>query len=149
MPRRSAYARPVDEHRPPLLPVVCLLVLVEALAFAGLAVAWLVDLVRNGAELPGAVVFLVVFCLGIAALLGFSARGLWNGRRWARSPVITWQVLLVVLALGWLGVEVTAWAVAVVLVALVVGVGLLLPSVVAATARTGGADAQDGPRAAR
>ncbi|ROS31249.1 hypothetical protein EDF34_0905 [Cellulomonas sp. PhB150] len=128
---------------------MCLLVLVEALAFVGLAVAWLVDLVRNGAELPGAVVFLVVFCLGIAALLGFSARGLWNSRRWARSPVITWQVLLVVLALGWLGAEVTVWGVAVLVVALVIGVGLLLPSVVAATARTGSSDAQDGPRTAR
>jgi ABC-type multidrug transport system permease subunit len=125
-----------------LLLVVCLLVLVEALAFVGLGVAWLVDLVRNGAELPGAVVFLVVFCLAVAALLGFCARGLWNHRRWARSPVITWQVFLVVLALGWLGVEVSVWGVAVVVVALVVGIGLLLPSVVAVTARTA---ATDGP----
>lgn len=116
-----------------MLFVVCLLVLVEALAFVGLAVAWLVGLVRGRTEIPGAVVFLVVFSLGMAALLAACARGLWRGRRWARSPVILWQVLLVVLALGWLSSGVTPWGVAVVVLGLVVGIGLLLPSVVAAT----------------
>ncbi|MDM7831785.1 hypothetical protein [Cellulomonas edaphi] len=123
----------MEDRRPPLLVAVCLLVLVEALAFVGLAIAWLVDLLRGDVEIPGAVVFLVVFALGIAALLAAAARGLWNGRRWARSPVITWQVLLVVMAIGWLGVEISVWAVAVLVVALAVGVGLLLPPVVAAT----------------
>jgi len=125
---------------------VCLLVLLEAVAFVGLAVAWLVDLALNGAEIPGAVVFLAVFCLGVAALLVACARGLWNHRRWARSPVVTWQVMLVVLGLGWLRVDPSVWAVAVVVVALVVGVGLLLPSVVAATTRTSAASHDDGPR---
>ncbi len=107
--------------------------------FVGLAVAWLVDLVRGRAEVPGALVFLVVFCLAIALVLVAAARGLWNGRRWARSPVMTWQVLLVVLSLGWLGQQVTPWGIAVLAVALVVGVALLLPSVVAATSlRAGG-----------
>jgi len=46
-----------------------------------------------------------------------------------------WQILLVVLALGWLSAEATAWAVVVLVVALLTGVGLLLPSAVAATAR--------------
>jgi len=123
----------VTGRRPLPLLLVCLLVLVEAAAFVGLAIAWVVDLVRGVSELPAATVFLAVFGLGVAALLVASARGLWNGRRWARSPVMTWQILLVVLTVGWLGVEVSAWALLVLAGAVLVGVCLLLPSVVAAT----------------
>ncbi|MDC7122912.1 hypothetical protein OMK64_15370 [Cellulomonas fimi] len=100
---------------------------------AGLGVAFVVSLVRGTAELAAPTAFLVAFCAGVAALLVLAARGLWAGRRWARSPVMTWQVLLVVLALGWLGQEVAVWAVAVLVVAVAVGVLLLLPPVVAAT----------------
>ncbi len=48
------------------LRVVCLLVLAEATALVVLAGALVVALVR-GAELPGAVAFLLVFALGVAA----------------------------------------------------------------------------------
>lgn len=123
--------------RPPLLAVVCLLTLLEAALAAGLGIAWAADLVTGGAAAPGATAFLALFALGIACLLAACARGLWRGRRWARSPVMTWQVLLVVLAVGWLGAEVTVWAVLVLAVALAVGIGLLLPPVVAATTLTG------------
>lgn len=123
--------------RPPLLAVVCLLTLLEAALAAGLGIAWAVDLVTGHAQAPAATGFLAAFALGVACLLGACARGLWRGRRWARSPVMTWQVLLVVLAVGWLGAEVTVWSVLVLAVALAVGVGLLLPPVVAATTGTG------------
>jgi len=110
---------------------------VEALAFLGLGVAFVVDLTRGNADLPAATVFLALFALGVAALLAGGARGLWRGRRWARSPVMTWQILLVVMSLGWLGVEASVWAVAVAVVAVLVAVGLLLPPVVAATTGSG------------
>ena len=54
--------------------------------------------------MPAASLFLAAFGIGVALLLLLAARGLWRGRRWARSPVIMWQILLVVLAIGWLGV---------------------------------------------
>ncbi len=120
------------DGRPAALRLVCVLVLLEAVALVVLAGALVVDLVR-GAELPGAVVFLLVFALGVAAALVLAARALWAGRRWARSPVMTWQILLLVLAIGWFGVEPAPWIVAVVLVAAATGVGLVLPAVVAAT----------------
>ncbi|VEH33797.1 Uncharacterised protein [Cellulomonas fimi] len=101
-----------------------------------MGVAFLVDLVRGRTVIPAATVFLVVFCAGVATLLVLAARALWNGRRWARSPVMTWQVLLVVLSVGWLQVEMTPWALAVLAVAVVLGVLLLLPQVVAATSQT-------------
>ncbi|WP_448061663.1 hypothetical protein [Cellulomonas hominis] len=124
--------------RPATLRLVCLLVLLEAVALVVLAGALVVDLVR-GAELPGAVAFLLAFALGVAVALVLAARALWAGRRWARSPVMTWQLLLLVLAIGWFGVEPAPWIVAVVLVAAVTGVCLVLPAVVAATTPRSGA----------
>ncbi|WP_421740904.1 hypothetical protein [Cellulomonas sp.] len=125
----------MTDRRPVALLVVCLLVTLEAAAFLGLGVAWTVDVLRGTATMPGASLFLAAFGAGIALLLLLAARGLWRGRRWARSPVIMWQILLVVLAIGWLGAEPTAWAVLVLVVAVAIGVGLLLPAVVAVTAR--------------
>jgi hypothetical protein len=89
--------------------------------------------------MPGPVVFLVVMALGVAALLAGAGRALLRGHRWARSPVMTWQILLVVLSFGWIGSEAGPWAIGVLAVAVVVGVGLLLPPVVAWTTRTSAA----------
>lgn len=123
----------MSPRRPVPLVAICALTLLEAAAFAGLGVAWLTDVVTGRAQLPGASTFLAAFGLGVAVLLALGARGLWRGRRWARSVVMVWQVLLVVLSVGWLSSQVTVWGVAVLVVAVVVGVGLLLPPVVAAT----------------
>jgi hypothetical protein len=130
--------------RPRLLAVVCLLVLFEAAGLAGVGIAFGAELVR-GTSVPGAAAFLAAFMLGAAAVLVVSARGLWRGRRWSRSPVLTGQLLLVVLALGWLGVALTWWGFLVLVVALVVGVGLVLPPVVAATIGTGRGRETDSP----
>ena len=54
-------------------------------------------------------------------------------RRRARSPVIMWQILMVVLALGWYSAQPSVWAPVVVVIAAAIGVGLLLPAVVRAT----------------
>ncbi|WP_449385588.1 hypothetical protein [Cellulomonas soli] len=122
-----------DPRRPALLVAVCTLVLVEVAALAGLGAVFGLQLVRGDASTPGATVFLALFCWGVAAVLALCARGLWRGRRWARSPVMTWQIMLVVLALGWFGVEASWWSAAVVVVAVLVGTGLVLPPVVAVT----------------
>jgi hypothetical protein len=125
---------PVAAGRPAPAPVRVLaaLVLVQALALAAAAVACVVTLVR-GTELPGPVVFLAVLAAGAAALLAGAARALLQGERWGRAPVMTVQVLLVVLALGWLGVEVALWSVGVLLLAALTGALLLVPAVVAWT----------------
>lgn len=114
--------------------MVCALVLLQSVALVGLAVAWLAGLVRGGSQVPAATLFLAAFAAGVAVVLVLAVRGLWSGRRWARSPVMTWQVLLVVLSIGWLGAEASAWAVGVLASAVVVAVGLVLRPVVAVTA---------------
>jgi hypothetical protein len=132
-------SRPVGSgSRPAVLAVVCVLVVVQAGLLVGLGGVWVLELVRGQSRLPGATVFLALFALGVAAVLVLAVRGLWAGRRWARSPIMTWQVLLVVMSVGWLGVETALWAVGVLVSALVVGVGLVLPSVVAVTSERPG-----------
>lgn len=130
-------------HRPAALLVAVGLILLEAVALVVVTGVSVVSLVRGDAALPGPMVFFAVFCLLVAAVLVQASRALLAGRRWARSPVITWQVLLGVMAVGWLGVEVTAAATAVLVVAVAVTAALLLPPVVAFT--TGSAHASGGP----
>lgn len=115
-----------------MLLVVCCLIVLEAAAFAGLGLALAAELLRGRASMPGATAFLTVCALGVAGLLGLCARGLWNRRRWARSPVIMWQILLVCLAVFEFGAQPAAASV-VIVIAGAIGCGLLLPPVVRAT----------------
>ena len=135
-PANGTSSGAATDARPPVLLAVCCLILLEAAAFAGLGLAVGSELVRGRATMPGATAFLAVCGLGVATLLGLCARGLWRGRRWARSPVIMWQILLVVLALGWYSADPSVWALVVVGIAVVIAGGLLLPAVVRATTPT-------------
>jgi hypothetical protein len=105
------------------------LVLLQALALVVGAVV-LVVLVVRGSSMPGPVLFMALLATGTGLVLGAAGRALLQGRRWGRAPVMTVQILLVVLAIGWLGVEVAAWSVGVLLLAVLTGVLLLVPAVV-------------------
>jgi len=124
---------PLGGARPAALAVVCLTVLLQAASLLGLGAAWATDLARGRSDVPGATVFLMVFAWAVAAVLTFGARSLWRGRRVARAPIFTWQLILAVLSYSWITNEPTAWATAVLVSAVVVGLGLFLPAVAAAT----------------
>ncbi|MCG7287749.1 hypothetical protein MHY85_17420 [Cellulomonas sp. ACRRI] len=132
-PQPSSSPRPATA--PGAVRLLAGLVLLQALAVAVIAVALVVALVR-GTSMPGPVVFLILLAAGVAAVLGGAGRALLRGQRWGRSPVMTVQILLVVLAVGWLGVEVAVWSVAVLALAVVVGALLVTPTVVAWTTGT-------------
>ncbi|WP_308169164.1 hypothetical protein [Cellulomonas hominis] len=125
--------RPAPARPPAAVRVLSALVLVQAVALLGVAVALVVGLVR-GTSLPGPVAFMAVLALGVAALLAGAARALLGGHRWGRAPVLTVQILLVVLAVGWLGSGVAAWFVVVLVLAVVTAVLVVVPPVVAWTA---------------
>lgn len=137
----SRTPQPSPSPRPAAAPgavrLLAGLVLLQALAVAVIAVALVVALVR-GTSMPGPVVFLILLAAGVAAVLGGAGRALLRGHRWGRSPVMTVQILLVVLAVGWLGVEVAVWSVVVLALAVVVGALLVTPTVVAWTTGTAG-----------
>ena len=123
--------------RPPrAVLVLTALVLAQAVGLLAVVVVLVVGLVR-GTTLPGPVVFMAVLALGLAALLAGAGRALRAGHRWGRAPVLTVQILLVVLALGWLGTEVAAWSAAVLALAVVTGALVVAPPVVAWTAAPG------------
>ena len=83
-------------RRPAVLLVAVVIAGVEALVLAGVAVyAVVVTLTGTGSLLD--VVPLVVLPLALAAGLAFAARGLLRGRRWARAPIVTWQLFQLVL----------------------------------------------------
>ena len=86
----AAPARPVV---PVLLRVALVLVLLEAAALTTVSLWWLVVLVAEGSQALAVALFLLVFGLGVAAVLVAGARALLAGSRRARGPVITWQLL--------------------------------------------------------
>lgn len=121
--------------RPPALTALVAGVGLEIAALAVGAVLILVELLRGGSQSFGVSVFLVVFALGVGAVLAASVRGLLRGQRWSRSPVATWQILQGVVAVSSLQVGVTPWVVVALVLAVVVLVLLMLRPVVEATTR--------------
>lgn len=105
----------------------------EALVLVGVAAyAVLVTLSGTGSLLG--VVPLVVLPLAIAAGLTAAARGLLRGRRWARAPIITWQLFQLVLLQPALDRSALApWAVALMVVSVGAVVAVLTPAARRAT----------------
>jgi len=102
------------------------LVLIEAVVLVGMAVVFVVDVVRGVPDLL-AVLALAVFFVGFALMLAGSVRALWRGQRWGRGPLVTWQVLQAASVLTLTGVP-TALVVVAVLVAVASVLGVLWPS---------------------
>ena len=103
----------------------------------GVVVLYAVELVVAEAADPRGAVATAVLAGLVGIGLALAARGLLAGRRWARAPILTWQlvqVLAVAMPLLRGGAPLAGGIGAVLLVlGLVAGGGLFLRSVVAAT----------------
>ena len=111
-------------------------VVVEALVLLVVAGAYVVLLVRQGTADLLFAVLTVALAVGVAIGLLACARALVRHRRWARAPVITWQLLqtaTVLPALPALAGSLRAGAVVLLVLAAVAVVGLFTPSVLRAT----------------
>ncbi len=106
----------------------------EALALAAVAGLLVETLLRGRAADTGLDLATTTFCLLLAGLLVACARALWAGRRWARSPVLTLQ-LLTLFALAGPALRSDRWWIGIALAALslVAGAGLFLPQVMTHT----------------
>ena len=82
----------VARTRTPRLVATALVVL-EAVALIGLALFLVVELFVADAAEPGGAVGLAALTLVGALGLLLCARGVVAGRRWARAPTLTWQLL--------------------------------------------------------
>jgi len=123
--------------RPRALLAVVAAVGVEALLMLGVVVLYAVELVVADAADPRGAVATAVLAGLVGVGLALSARGLLAGRRWARAPIMTWQLVQVAaVALPLLGAGTArsaALGAGLLVLGLVAGGGLFAPSVVAAT----------------
>ncbi len=76
-----------------MLRVALVLVLLEAAVLIAVLLWWLVVLLAEGSQTLAVALFLLVFGLGVAAVLVAGVRALLRGSSRARGPVITWQLL--------------------------------------------------------
>ncbi|CAA9415514.1 MAG: hypothetical protein AVDCRST_MAG35-1682 [uncultured Quadrisphaera sp.] len=123
-------------RRPALLLVVVAAVALEAVVLLAVAAAYLLALVRLGTVDVLFAGLTVALAVAVAVGLLLCAWGLLRGRRWARAPVITWQLLQSAVVGPALGSGFGAGAAALLVLAALVVVGLLLPPVARATAGT-------------
>lgn len=115
------------------LKVVLGVVGLEVLALVVGAAALVVALVAGEVTSALGDLVLVLLLLLFAWLLAACGRALWQGRRWGRAPVVTWQLLQGFAALTLWQQTRNAGALVVVAVSLVVVVLMLTPAVVART----------------
>jgi hypothetical protein len=104
-------------------------VALEGLLLAGYAVFVVVESVRGQAQDRVGALVLAVVALALAAGLAAVAWGVLEGRRWARSPGLVWQVLQVLVALSGT-VEPRAAAVVLIVLAVAVALGLFRDDVI-------------------
>ena len=135
---RDASAVP-EGHKPVPAPLAAALlaVVLEAAALLGMAVAFLLDVVRGLVVDVSTTVAMAVFFVGLALLLLVGARALWRRRRWGRGPVITWQLLQAFVAVATAGALPIYLVALFVLVAAGVVAGVLWPSSRDYTSHTG------------
>jgi hypothetical protein len=121
------------QGRTPVLVAVVGAVALEAGLLLGVTVFYAARLLGQGAAEAGAATATSLLSALVGAFLLLCARGLWQGRRWARAPVVTWQLLQLTVALPaatgprwWLGAGL-------VLLSVVAAGGLFVPSVVRQT----------------
>jgi hypothetical protein len=103
----------------------------EALLVLGGAVGSAVSSATGDAQDRVGALFLAVTALALAAGLATLAVGVRRGARWARTPVLVWQVLQVIVSLGGgTGLPLAA-GIPLAVLGVAVGYGVLRPGVVA------------------
>ena len=123
-------------RRPPLLVAVVVLVALEAALLLGVAAVYAVRAVAGLADPLLVALVTAALAVVIGGFLLLASRGLWRGRRWARAPVVTWQLLQLAVSVQAVGGG-ARWGGGVLLAASVaVLAGLFTPAVVRATAST-------------
>ena len=91
--------QPAKKTAPRSIKLAVAILALEALAPAFLAAWDLIDILSGKALMLSALLAQLALWLGAALWVGFTARRLYEGRPWARSAAVFWQ--LVQLAIAW------------------------------------------------
>lgn len=132
-PQSDAGSSSPAGRRPAALLVLLGAVALEVLVLVVAAVLVVVEVLRGGSQSVGVSLFLVVFALGVAAVLVGSSRALLAGRRGGRAPITTWQLLQAVVGVTSWGVSPLAGAACVGVAAVVIALLMTRPVVEATT----------------
>lgn len=122
---------------PAPLVVAASLVAVEGLLLLGYAV---LELASISSDRAAVAITTAVFFAAYGALLLAAAWAVTHGRSWARSPIVLAQLIQLGVAWSFRGGGTTVVAVVMALVAVLVLVGLLVPSSIAALEERDGSD---------
>ena len=95
---------------------------------SALAVSLVVEAVAGRAQQAATAIAMAVLFLGFSALLVGAGRALLARKRWGRGPVLTWQLLLLAIGVSQFGSLATWLAVALVVLPVAIGGGILAPS---------------------
>jgi hypothetical protein len=111
---------PSQFERGPRLVVLAALVALQAVGLVGLAVFLVIETQVATTSDVGRALVAALLALVCGLGLGLVARGLWHGRRWARSPALVTELLVAPVAVGlvqggrwYVGVPLLVWAAAV------------------------------------
>lgn len=132
-PEPAPDTGPAVAGAPRALTILAIAVWLEVGALAVAGGFALLEITRPNATI-GADLFLAAFAWGMALLLFYAVRGLYAGQRWARSPVMTWQLFQIVIGVTWVTTSVHVGAFALLALAVVVIWTLMSRAVVALTA---------------
>jgi len=114
---------------------------IEALALFAGAILLIVALIGGFTDDASMAVFVMVFGGGMGAVLTIMLRNIARGKRWARGPLITWQLFQLAVAVPLLQGS-TPWIGAALLVlAVAVTVAMFTPSVLRVTTDRSGPSA--------
>lgn len=114
---------------------------IEALALLAGALLLIVALIGGFTDDTSMAVFVLVFGGGMGLMLAVMLRNLSRGKRWARGPLVTWQLFQIAVAIPLLQGS-TPWiGIALLLLAAVVLVGMFTPTVLALTTDRSGPSA--------
>ncbi len=114
---------------------------IEALALLAGALLLIVALIGGFTDDTSMAVFVLVFGGGMGLMLAVMLRNLSRGKRWARGPLVTWQLFQIAVAVPLLQGS-TPWiGIALLILAAVVLVGMFTPTVLALTTDRSGPSA--------
>jgi len=114
---------------------------IEALALLAGALLLIVALIGGFTDDTSMAVFVLVFGGGMGLILTVMLRNLSRGKRWARGPLVTWQLFQLAVAVPLLQGS-TPWiGIALLILAAVVLVGMFTPTVLALTTDRSGPSA--------
>src|SRR5690625_1434335 len=117
------------------LRIGLVLVLLEAIVLVVLGIAVVASSILDHGALLGTNAGVLLVLVLIGGFLVLAVRGLWQGKRWGRGPVITWQLLQFAVAVtSWGALEWWALLPALVLPVMVT-ICLLVPASLAAPAQ--------------